>query len=195
MAHSLEGAFELSNHLIPACRETDDGVSATLEHRDALLPPRGRGFGARGREARVDLIEPRRHLSLDGVELTRQLGGRGDHQVHRRDDLGDESAVGLRGALDEREHRRPVGARLTDRVGVRPEFRRLDEAIAMAYDSVEFLRNAGLRVFFDAEHFFDGYVRDPAFALRADLTGVRALPCSGHEKTSRHPYPAVHRVP
>jgi 2-isopropylmalate synthase len=42
----------------------------------------------------------------------------------------------------------------------------LDEAVAMASDSVEFLRLAGLRVFLDAEHFFDGYKANPAFALR-----------------------------
>ena len=42
----------------------------------------------------------------------------------------------------------------------------LDEAVAMARDSVEFLRSAGLRVFFDAEHFFDGYKSDAEFTLR-----------------------------
>ncbi|MGH9165229.1 MAG: citramalate synthase [Acidimicrobiales bacterium] len=42
----------------------------------------------------------------------------------------------------------------------------LDEAVAMAGDSVAFLRSHGLRVFFDAEHFFDGYKADPEFALR-----------------------------
>src|SRR5438128_1882719 len=41
----------------------------------------------------------------------------------------------------------------------------LDEALAMAADSVEFLRAAGLEVFLDAEHFFDGYRADPSFAL------------------------------
>ncbi|MGO9581989.1 MAG: citramalate synthase [Acidimicrobiales bacterium] len=41
----------------------------------------------------------------------------------------------------------------------------LDEAVAMAADSVAHLRQAGLRVFFDAEHFFDGYRRDAKFAL------------------------------
>jgi 2-isopropylmalate synthase len=41
----------------------------------------------------------------------------------------------------------------------------LEEARAMAFDSVTFLRQAGLRVFFDAEHFFDGYKRDASFAL------------------------------
>ncbi|MGH2686191.1 MAG: citramalate synthase, partial [Actinomycetota bacterium] len=42
----------------------------------------------------------------------------------------------------------------------------LDEGVAMVADSVEYLRNAGLRVMFDAEHFFDGYKRNPEFALR-----------------------------
>jgi 2-isopropylmalate synthase len=55
----------------------------------------------------------------------------------------------------------------------------LDEAVAMAYDSVAFLRSAGLRVFFDAEHFFDGFRRDAEFALRvldaAEEAGAEAL--------------------
>jgi 2-isopropylmalate synthase len=55
----------------------------------------------------------------------------------------------------------------------------LDEAVAMAADSVEFLRNAGLRVFFDAEHFFDGYKRNPEFSLRvlraAEEAGAEVL--------------------
>jgi len=42
----------------------------------------------------------------------------------------------------------------------------LDEGVAMVADSVEFLRHAGLRVFFDAEHFFDGYRRNAEFSLR-----------------------------
>ena len=36
----------------------------------------------------------------------------------------------------------------------------------MVAESVEFLKAAGLRVFFDAEHFFDGYKVDPEFTLR-----------------------------
>jgi len=39
-----------------------------------------------------------------------------------------------------------------------------DEAIAMVADSVEYLRSQGRRVFFDAEHFFDGYRANPDFA-------------------------------
>ncbi|MEI8001848.1 MAG: citramalate synthase [Actinomycetes bacterium] len=42
----------------------------------------------------------------------------------------------------------------------------LDEGVAMVGDSVAFLRAAGPEVFFDAEHFFDGYRSNPEFALR-----------------------------
>ncbi len=41
----------------------------------------------------------------------------------------------------------------------------LDEGVAMVGESVEFLKSAGRRVFFDAEHFFDGYKANPAYAL------------------------------
>lgn len=42
----------------------------------------------------------------------------------------------------------------------------LDEGVAMVADSVEFLKAEGREVFFDAEHFFDGYRANPEFALR-----------------------------
>ena len=42
----------------------------------------------------------------------------------------------------------------------------LDEGVAMVRDSIAFLRTQGRRVFFDAEHFFDGYRSDPTFAMR-----------------------------
>jgi 2-isopropylmalate synthase len=41
----------------------------------------------------------------------------------------------------------------------------LAEGVAMILDSVAFLRREGRRVFFDAEHFFDGYRSDPDFAV------------------------------
>ena len=41
----------------------------------------------------------------------------------------------------------------------------LEEGVRMVADSVAFLRSHGRRVFFDAEHFFDGYAADAAFAL------------------------------
>ncbi len=40
-----------------------------------------------------------------------------------------------------------------------------EDNLAMIGDSVAFLRAAGRRVIYDAEHFFDGYAADPAYAL------------------------------
>lgn len=42
----------------------------------------------------------------------------------------------------------------------------LDEGVAMVRDSIEHLTATGLTVFFDAEHAFDGYARNPEFSLR-----------------------------
>jgi 2-isopropylmalate synthase len=43
----------------------------------------------------------------------------------------------------------------------------LDEGEAMIADSVEYLTGHGRRVMVDMEHFFDGYKRNPEFAIRA----------------------------
>jgi 2-isopropylmalate synthase len=55
----------------------------------------------------------------------------------------------------------------------------LDEAVAMVADSVRHLKENGLRVFLDAEHFFDGYRRNRDFALRvldaAETEGAESL--------------------
>ncbi|HWE69501.1 MAG TPA: citramalate synthase [Acidimicrobiales bacterium] len=55
----------------------------------------------------------------------------------------------------------------------------LDEAVAMVADSVEFLRSNDLRVFLDAEHFFDGYKANPEFTTRilraAEEAGAETL--------------------
>jgi len=41
----------------------------------------------------------------------------------------------------------------------------LEENLNMIYDSVRFLKENGLEVFYDAEHFFDGYKNNPDYAL------------------------------
>jgi 2-isopropylmalate synthase len=55
----------------------------------------------------------------------------------------------------------------------------LDEAVRMAYESVDWLRRHDRRVFFDAEHFFDGYKRNPEFTMRviqaAEEAGAEVL--------------------
>ena len=42
----------------------------------------------------------------------------------------------------------------------------LDENLSMIADSIEYFKAKGLTVFFDAEHFFDGFKADSGYALR-----------------------------
>lgn len=55
----------------------------------------------------------------------------------------------------------------------------LDEGVAMVADSVAYLAAAGKRVLFDAEHFFDGHLRNREFSLRvleaAAMAGAEAV--------------------
>jgi 2-isopropylmalate synthase len=48
------------------------------------------------------------------------------------------------------------------------------ENLAMIRDTVAHLRAEGQRVFVDAEHFFDGYAADPAYALEMVRTSMEA---------------------
>jgi 2-isopropylmalate synthase len=50
----------------------------------------------------------------------------------------------------------------------------LDEGVAMVADSVAFLRADGRDVLYDAEHFFDGYKRNPEFGMRVLEGAVQA---------------------
>ena len=50
----------------------------------------------------------------------------------------------------------------------------LDENLRMIEDSVRYLKEAGLEVIYDAEHFFDGYIADREYALETLRTAQRA---------------------
>jgi 2-isopropylmalate synthase len=49
-----------------------------------------------------------------------------------------------------------------------------DENLTMISDSIEYLIRAGREVIFDAEHFYDGWKRDRAYAIRAAQTAADA---------------------
>lgn len=58
----------------------------------------------------------------------------------------------------------------------------LTENLNMITDTIEYLRANGLRVFFDAEHFFDGYKANPEYALETISAAGKAgaeciIPC------------------
>ena len=50
----------------------------------------------------------------------------------------------------------------------------LDEGLTMVGESIEYLKRLDRRVFFDAEHFFDGYLSDPDFAVAVLRTAFEA---------------------
>jgi len=49
----------------------------------------------------------------------------------------------------------------------------LDENASLIEDTVSYLKKQGRRVIFDAEHFFDGYKKNPEYALRTIEAAVR----------------------
>ena len=50
----------------------------------------------------------------------------------------------------------------------------LEENLSMIADSIGYLKAKGLTVFFDAEHFFDGFKANPDYALRCLTTAAEA---------------------
>ena len=50
----------------------------------------------------------------------------------------------------------------------------LEENLSMITDSITYLKAKGLRVFFDAEHFFDGYKDNPEYALQVVAAAAKA---------------------
>ncbi|WP_017318292.1 citramalate synthase [Mastigocladopsis repens] len=50
----------------------------------------------------------------------------------------------------------------------------LAENLAMIQDTIEYLRSQGRRVIYDAEHWFDGYKRNPDYALQTLQTAISA---------------------
>ncbi|MBW4519543.1 MAG: citramalate synthase [Scytolyngbya sp. HA4215-MV1] len=50
----------------------------------------------------------------------------------------------------------------------------LDENLAMIEDTIAFLRSQGRRVIYDAEHWFDGYKRNPRYALETLQVAIAA---------------------
>ncbi len=49
-----------------------------------------------------------------------------------------------------------------------------EENLQMIYESVDFLRRQGKRVFYDAEHFFDAYLHHPEYAMECLRAAVEA---------------------
>jgi len=49
-----------------------------------------------------------------------------------------------------------------------------EENLAMIRDSIRFMKDQGKTVFFDAEHFFDGFLDDPAYSIQCLASALNA---------------------
>ena len=141
------------------------GLSYTIEDRLRILRKLDQiGFpyveggwpGANPRDTeffKLATEEDLEHSTLTAFGMTRRAGERAEESQVLRDllDAGTEVVclVGKSWDLHVREALRTT----------------LEEGVAMVRDSIAFLRAEGRRVFFDAEHFFDGFRENPAFAL------------------------------
>jgi 2-isopropylmalate synthase len=92
----------------------------------------------------------------------------------RRKDAKAENDTGLKALVDS-------GAAVITLVGKASSFQATevlrttpDENLTMISDSIEYLIRAGREVIFDAEHFYDGWKRDRAYAIRAAQTAADA---------------------
>ncbi len=94
------------------------------------------------------------HALLAAFGSTRRAGGQAEDDAN------------LRALLDARTPVVTIVGKAND-VHVRDVLETTtEENLAMIADSVRFLKRHGRTVFFDAEHYFDGYESDPAYAVR-----------------------------
>jgi len=110
--------------------------------------------------------ESLRHATLTAFGMTRRAFERAEDSAVLRDLLAADTEVVC------------VVGKAWDRHVTEALRTMLAEGIAMVHDSVRFLAREGRRVFFDAEHFFDGFRRNPAFALAV----LRAAEDGGAER-------------
>lgn len=95
-----------------------------------------------------------RHARLSCFGATRRAGGRASSDPNLKDMLATEAPVAC------------IVGKASEAQVVEALSTTLDENLSMIEDTVQFLAGEGMEVFFDAEHFFDGYRANPGYALK-----------------------------
>jgi 2-isopropylmalate synthase len=92
----------------------------------------------------------------------------------RRSDYRTEKDPNIRALLQAKTEVVTIVGKAWDKQVTRVLETTLEENLSMITDSIAYLRAKGLRVFFDAEHFFDGYKDDPEYALQVVAAAAKA---------------------
>ncbi|TLM97288.1 MAG: citramalate synthase, partial [Actinobacteria bacterium] len=106
----------------------------------------------------IEFFERARSLSLEHAVVT-AFG------ATRRKDLAPEDDPGLQALLDTGCQALCIFGKTWDVHVTETLMTTLENNVQMVRDSIAFLKAAGRTVFFDAEHFFDGYKADTTYAL------------------------------
>ncbi|MHC1600989.1 MAG: citramalate synthase [Candidatus Nezhaarchaeales archaeon] len=75
---------------------------------------------------------------------------------------------------------------------------KLQENLDMIYDSISYLKSHGIKVIFDAEHFYDGYKEDPEYAVKVlevarEAGAERLVLCDTNGGTLTHEFYEITR--
>jgi 2-isopropylmalate synthase len=92
----------------------------------------------------------------------------------RRSDCRAEEDANLKALLQAKTKVATIVGKASDKQVTRVLETTLEENLGMITDSITYLRAKGLRVFFDAEHFFDGYKSNPEYALQVVAAAAKA---------------------
>ena len=92
----------------------------------------------------------------------------------RRSDCRVEEDLNLRSLLQAKTKAVTVVGKAWDKQVTRVLETTLEENLGMITDSISYLGTKGLRVFFDAEHFFDGYKGNAEYALQVVTAAAEA---------------------
>ncbi len=111
--------------------------------------PKDKEFFERGKRMRL------RHAKLCAFGMTRRVGKKAEEDANMKALLAAETPVIT------------VVGKTWDFHVTEALRTTLDENLRAIRETVEFLKKRTEQVFFDAEHFFDGYKRNPKYALRA----------------------------
>jgi 2-isopropylmalate synthase len=92
----------------------------------------------------------------------------------RRSNCRAEEDANLQALLQAKTRVATIVGKAWDKQVIRVLETTLEENLSMITDSTSYLKAKGLRVFFDAEHFFDGYKDNPEYALQVMVTAAKA---------------------